>query len=283
MVRLLFGWLVGALALFLGVPPALAQNTVGVCTWQLVNGRNVCVNVTAAAPLPVTGGGGGTLSATATATAPSYSEGTDDNLSMDLAGALRITAPSGKIVDLGAQADAACATDNGTCSAIALQKRANQLLTAGTIAVGTAGTPSSQVLTVQGITSMTPVQTSLASTTTGGCTPAKTLSAASTNATSIKGSAGTLCKITAINTTTTIYYLKFYNTASAPTCNSDAVVATYPIPPASAAGGAGGVAPSLSAYGEAYSTGIGFCITGGLADNDNANAATGIAVSYSYK
>jgi hypothetical protein len=36
---------------------------------------------------------------------------------------------SGAMVDLGAQADAACGTDNGTCSAIALIKRGNQNLT----------------------------------------------------------------------------------------------------------------------------------------------------------
>lgn len=36
---------------------------------------------------------------------------------------------SGAMVDLGAQADSACATDNGTCSEIALTKRTNQRLT----------------------------------------------------------------------------------------------------------------------------------------------------------
>lgn len=36
---------------------------------------------------------------------------------------------SGAMVDLGAQADAACLTDNGTCSEIALTKRGNQRLT----------------------------------------------------------------------------------------------------------------------------------------------------------
>jgi hypothetical protein len=58
---------------------------------------------------------------------------------------------SGAMVDLGAQADAACSTDTGTCSLLSLQKRANQNLTAGTIATGTAGTPSAVVLSVQGV------------------------------------------------------------------------------------------------------------------------------------
>ena len=112
----------------------------------------------------------------------------------------------------------------------------------------------------------------------GGCTPAKTLSAASTNATNIKASAGTLCKMVAVNTAATIYYLKLYNTAGAPTCNSDTVVGTFPVPPSN-----GGIAIPLGPFGEAYSTGIGFCLTGALADNDNTSAATGVAISYSFK
>jgi len=57
---------------------------------------------------------------------------------------------SGAMVDLGAQADTACASDNGTCSLIALQKRTNQNLTSGIVAVGTPGVPSTtNVLSVQ--------------------------------------------------------------------------------------------------------------------------------------
>lgn len=123
---------------------------------------------------------------------------------------------------------------------------------------------------------------SIASATTGGCTPGKLLSAASTNSTSIKGSVGTLCKVTAINTTAVVYYLKFYNKATAPTCNSDTVVATYPVPFAASSAG-GGISVNLGAFGEAYTLGIGFCLTGGSADNDNTNAATGVTISYSFK
>jgi len=57
---------------------------------------------------------------------------------------------SGAVVDLGAQADTACASDNGSCSLIALQKRTNQNLTSGIVAVGTPGVPSTtNVLSVQ--------------------------------------------------------------------------------------------------------------------------------------
>lgn len=127
-----------------------------------------------------------------------------------------------------------------------------------------------------GVTGMAGVN--LQSSTLGGCTPAKTLSAATTNSTSIKGSVGTLCKMITINTTATLYYLKMYNTAAAPTCNSDTVVATYPVPPSN-----GGVAVNLGPFGEAYTAGIGFCLTANLADNDNTAAATGVTISYSSK
>lgn len=122
--------------------------------------------------------------------------------------------------------------------------------------------------------------------TTGGCTPYHLAggTAASTNSTSIKASAaGNLCDITPINTTTTIYYLKLYDSAAAPTCSSaTGLKHVYPIPPTAAAGGAGGIVRSL-ALGESYASGIGFCVTGGGGDTDNTNAATGVYIEASYK
>jgi len=120
----------------------------------------------------------------------------------------------------------------------------------------------------------------LAAPTSGGCTPNKLLSAASTNSTSIKTSAGLLCKIVAVNTTATVYFLKFYDTASAPACASGTVVATYAVP---ASTGADGVAVPLGPYGESYPNGIGMCLTGGINDNDNTSAAPGVTISYSFK
>lgn len=58
---------------------------------------------------------------------------------------------------IGATTDAACATDTGTCSSIALQKRSNQNLTSSSITTGTAGTPSAVVLSVQGVSGGTTI------------------------------------------------------------------------------------------------------------------------------
>lgn len=116
--------------------------------------------------------------------------------------------------------------------------------------------------------------------TTGGATPGQILSAASNNATSIKASAGTLKSLVVINTNATIYYLKFYDKASAPAPASDTPLQTIPIP-ANASGA--GVAIPLPPEGIGFSLGIAAAIVGGIGTTDNTNAATGIAVSYSYK
>lgn len=125
---------------------------------------------------------------------------------------------------------------------------------------------------------------SLQATTTGGCTPYHLPggSGASNNATAIKASAGaTLCSMQVENTTATIYYLRLYDTASSPTCSSaTGAVGSWPIPASTLTGG---ISLNLGPYGLAFANGIGFCITGGGADTDNTNAATGVWLNASYK
>ncbi len=117
-------------------------------------------------------------------------------------------------------------------------------------------------------------------TTSGGTSVCYITSAASTNATNCKGSAGQVYSYHVINTTATLYYLRIYNLSSSPTCSSaTGFVQTIPIP--ASANGAGVVIPL--AVGEAYGTGIGFCLTGGGSSTDNTNAATGLYVSINYK
>lgn len=102
------------------------------------------------------------------------------------------------------------------------------------------------------------------------------VSAASTNATNCKASSGNVYGFRFINTTTTVYYLRLYNTSSSPTCSSaTGFIESIPIPPAGASGAAGGIV-AMEPFGEGYSTGISFCFTGGSSSTDNTNAATGI-------
>ena len=116
--------------------------------------------------------------------------------------------------------------------------------------------------------------------TTGGLSTCYVAAAASSNATNCKSAAGQVYVSRAFNTTTTLYYLRMYNLASAPTCSSSTgFVESIPIP--ANATGAGFIIPQPT--GQAFSTGIGFCITAGAANTDNTSAAVGVFVTVLYK
>jgi hypothetical protein len=113
----------------------------------------------------------------------------------------------------------------------------------------------------------------------GGGTAYKLLSAATTNAQSVKASAGQLYNIIAISTVATIKYLKFYNKASAPTVGTDTPIMTIPIPGNTA--GAGLTIPFP--VGINFSTGIAIAITGAVTDADTtAVAANDIILTLVY-
>lgn len=95
------------------------------------------------------------------------------------------------------------------------------------------------------------------------------LSAASTNATSLKASAGTLYTLFAVNLNAAVRYVKFYNKASSPTVGTDTPVATFPIPASTT--GAGfyiDLGPGFD-----FSTGIAYATTTGAADSDTGAVA----------
>jgi hypothetical protein len=117
--------------------------------------------------------------------------------------------------------------------------------------------------------------------TTGGLSSCVVQSAASTNATNCKNAAGQLYHVQVINTTSTIYYLRLYNLSTSPTCSSaTGFIRSIPIPHANGAGA--GIAANQHP-GEAFGTGIGFCLTGGGSSTDNTNAATGVYITLLYK
>jgi len=106
---------------------------------------------------------------------------------------------------------------------------------------------------------------------TSGASLHRLISAATTNATSVKASAGTVYGVFAINMNTAVRYLKFYNKASAPTVGTDTPVLTLPIP-ADTTGA--GFFLSLT-QGIAFSTGVALALTSGYADSDTAVVAAG--------
>lgn len=102
-------------------------------------------------------------------------------------------------------------------------------------------------------------------------------SAASTNATSVKGTAGSIYNVVAFNSGAAAAYVKFYNKSSAPTVGTDVPVIVM------------SVAPSTTAYmpaggwGHRFATGIAMAITGGAANSDTtAVAANQVQVSVAY-
>jgi phosphohistidine swiveling domain-containing protein len=116
--------------------------------------------------------------------------------------------------------------------------------------------------------------------TTGGLSMSKLISAASTNSTNVKASAGQLYAIEVFNTNANPRYFKLYNKASAPTIGTDTPVKTITLP--GRAEGAGVVINWDK--GLAFSLGIGFGLTTGVADADTgAVAASEIVVNVNYK
>jgi len=110
-----------------------------------------------------------------------------------------------------------------------------------------------------------------------GGQPVKYFSDATTNSTLVASGYRTLTGAVVINTTATLYYLKLYDKATAPVCGTDTPVQVYPIP-ASASGNGFALPMNIG-----FVSGMGFCLTGGMADNDVTGAATGVAINLTYK
>lgn len=110
-------------------------------------------------------------------------------------------------------------------------------------------------------------------------TPAQafTNSAATTNATSTKASAGTVWNVVASNINAAVRYLKLYNKASAPTVGTDIPVVVIPLPPGQV------TSLNLSSNGLRFGTGIAWALTSGAADSDTGAVAAGehkVAIAY---
>lgn len=158
---------------------------------------------------------------------------------------------------------------------------------------GTVGASVPVVLPAAQITALTPLSTveinndsgnpipvADGGSTTGGLTMHRTLSAATTNATNVKSSAGQVYALQVFNVNAAARYLKLYNSASAPTAGAGTPVKTYVIPGNTAGNG---FTIEVS-KGMAFSSGIGFTITAAMADNDTtAVAANEIVVNIDYK
>lgn len=97
--------------------------------------------------------------------------------------------------------------------------------------------------------------------TSGGVTPFHAVAAASTNATSLKASAGQLYGASIYNNATYPVYWKFYNKASSPTVGTDTVVFEVPVQ-------SGTEREIHTEQGIVFGTGIAYALTKGITDAD---------------
>jgi len=101
-----------------------------------------------------------------------------------------------------------------------------------------------------------------------GTTSSRVVAASSTNATSLKASAGNAFNIDLFNTAAYTVFVKFYNKASAPTVGTDTPVWTLPI--------VQGTSYSRTfPFGKSFSTGIAYAITKLQADSDTTAVVAG--------
>lgn len=101
-----------------------------------------------------------------------------------------------------------------------------------------------------------------------GSTSSRVNAAATTNATSLKASAGQIYNIDVFNTAAYTVFLKIYNKASAPTVGTDTPVWTIPIP-------AGGGFSKFIPMGKTLGTGVAYAITKLQADSDTTVVVAG--------
>jgi len=94
-------------------------------------------------------------------------------------------------------------------------------------------------------------------------------SAATTNATSVKATAGKVAKIVGYNAAAAVRYLKLYNKASAPTVGTDVPVVTLALQPSAA------FSFDIDAIGLIFATGIAYALTTGNADADTGALTAG--------
>lgn len=109
-------------------------------------------------------------------------------------------------------------------------------------------------------------------------TVARLLSAAATtNATSVKASAGNVFKIVGTNTNAAARYLKFYNKASSPTAGTDTPVATLYLPPTAVNGGQ--FQFDFGSQPLYLGTGVAYALTTAAADADTGALTSGDVVA----
>jgi len=145
------------------------------------------------------------------------------------------------------------------------------------ITAGRGQTVAGQAIGVSVVSAPTTNVVPTPSTSQGASTTNHLISAATTNATSVKTAAGVINDITLSNNAASPRYFKLYNKASAPTVGTDTPVRTVMIPANTT------LELAFAPFGFRFSTGIAYAITAGIAVADTtAIGANEVAVGMSY-
>lgn len=181
-----------------------------------------------------------------------------------------------RVTALAAVTGTAAVTINATGSPTMVGINATPPSTAVTGSLTSVGT----VTTVSTVTGATTVSGSLATpiplVAQGSSTYHHLISAASTNATSVKGTASVINSIVVSNTNAAVRFFKLYNKATAPTVGTDIPILTLAIPPGQT------IVYSCAPFGCRVATGLAYALTTGIADADTGAVGTDMSVMISY-
>lgn len=148
--------------------------------------------------------------------------------------------------------------------------------TSGTVTGNAAITAGGGLMAVAGTPAVTVTSGSVTSSQPATPTAYSAVTTASTNAASVKASAGTVYAVTLSNPTATPVFYKLFNKASAPTLGTDVPLVTIPVPASS------GVVHQFGALGLRFATGIASAVTGAMAAADVSSGVAAVQVTASY-
>jgi PBP1b-binding outer membrane lipoprotein LpoB len=151
-------------------------------------------------------------------------------------------------------------------------------LPAGTASIGAVTQGGTWTVQPGNTANTTAWLTELRTGTTNGSTTFFLNSAATTNATLVKSSAGMLYYVMATNTSASTKFVRFYNLTTSPTVGTSTPILVYSIPANSS------VSLPLPSMGLKFSTGISFAITGAAAYLDASAVAAGdVVLTYNFQ
>lgn len=237
--------------------------------------------------------------AAVTTAAPTYTTAQTAPLSLDTAGNLRVNVVTGggsggtSIADnatftrgttsetpVGGIAETSNPTlTTGKAAAFSLDTSGNLRVTVSNgIQAGTAGSANANVLSIQGIASMTPVAVSQGLATSGGASYNNAIAPATPAVTTPKASAGNLYGVVAFNLLATPVYLKFFDAGSV-TLGTTAASFQFMVP--GNTGGAGFVIQLPVP--RSFANAIKYAVTGGIGTTDNTSiTANSVIVDVAY-